>query len=111
MDKIFCKTTSKGVQSFYLSVNNKDYFLFSQAYRVTVREHFRCGLSINECLDYAQTKSCAVRRTLDKLKVYIPYIEKEYGVAVFNKTKKKRDKRIRKDYLVKYNDYYPEYCC
>lgn len=111
MDKTFCKTTSKGVQSFYLSVNNKDYFLFSQAYRVTVREHFRYGLSINECLDYRQTKSCAVRRTLDKLKVYIPYVEKEYGVAVFNKTKNKRDRRIRKDYLLKYNDYYSEYSC
>lgn len=111
MDKVFCKTTSKGIQSFYLTAENKDYFLFSQEYRVSVKEHFKCGLSINECLNYSLTKSCAVRRTLDKLKVYIPYIEKEYGIAVFNKTKNKNGRNNRSIYSWKDDDYYSEYYC
>lgn len=108
MDKVFCRTTSKGIQSFYIKVENCEYFLFAQSYRVSVKEHFRAGISINECMNYASSRSVAVRKTLDKLKVYIPYIEKEFGIAVYNKTKDKNQKVSRKRYLQKKNEY--RYC-
>lgn len=99
MDKVFCMTTSKGIQSFYVNVNNRDYFLFTQSYRVSVKEHFRAGISIDECMNYATTQSTAVRRTLDKLKVYIPHAERKYDIAIYNKTKDKSQKNGRKRYI------------
>ena len=88
--KIYCKTVARGQQAFYLVVDNKEYYLFSQDYRVSVKNYFMSGISIRETGNYSNAPGMAVRRTLDKLKNYIPYIEKEYGIAVMNKTKKKQ---------------------
>lgn len=88
MEKIICKTTAKGVQSFYLRCNKCEYYLFSQPYRVSVKEYFRFGLPIKECSNYS-SRSYAVRKTLDKIYSHIRYVEKEYGIAVLEKTKQK----------------------
>ena len=79
-------------------VDNKEYYLFSQDYRVSVKEYFMSGISIRETTNFANTHSTAVRHTLDKLKTYIPYIEKEYGIVVMEKTRKNQDKKRNKAY-------------
>ena len=96
--KVYCKTVARGQQAFYLVVNNKEYYLFSQDYRVSVKEYFMSGISIRETMNFANAHSTAVRRTLDKLKTYIPYIEKEYGIVVMEKTRKNQDKKRNKPY-------------
>ena len=96
--RIYCKTIAKGQQAFYLVSNNKNYFLFTQKYRVSVKEYFGSGVSIAECNNYSNVHSAAVRNTLDKLKNYIPYIEKEYGIAVREKTQKQKDRKRNKSY-------------
>ncbi len=89
MQTIFCRTTAKDEQSFFLKTDGKVYFIFSQGFRRSVKEHFFNGLPIDSCFDYSLSSSHAVRRTLDKLKTYIPYVEKEYGLAILDKTKNK----------------------
>lgn len=91
-NKIYCKTTGKGVQSFFLVADNKEYYLFQQDFRVSVKEYFAPGISVNEVTNYSNARGVAVKKTLDKLKNYIPYIEKEYGIAVMRKTKELKNK-------------------
>ena len=85
--KIFCKTVAKGKQSFYVAVDGQTYFLFQQAYRVSNKGFFQQGLRVDEINKYAGVYSTAVRKTLDKLPSYIRYVEKECGIAIYNKTK------------------------
>lgn len=84
--KIYCRTVAKGKQSFYVMVNGKRYFLFTQDYRKSNKEFFQNGVGISKINHYGNVHSTAVRKTLDKLPSYIRYIEKEYGVAIYDKT-------------------------
>ena len=65
--RIYCKTIAKGQQAFYLVADNKEYYLFTQNYRVSVKEFFSSGISIQESMNYTNAHSTAVRNTLDKL--------------------------------------------
>ena len=96
--KITCRTTAKDTQTFYVNINGKEYFLFNQEYRKSVKEHFWNGITINQINDYSNVKSNAVKRTLDKLPSYIHYIEKEYDVAIYERTKKKSERKRNKPY-------------
>lgn len=96
--KIFCRTVEKGKQSFYVTVDRERYFLFTQAYRVSNKEFFQNGVSIFEINNYSGVHSTAVRKTLDKLPSYIRYIEKEYGVAIYEKTKKAQQRKKQRAY-------------
>ena len=87
-NSILCKTTSKGQQSLYLQADGKEYYLFSQNYRSSVKDYYQTYVILDRALDYSANTGEAVRKTMEKLRAYIPYIEKEYGVCVLNKTKK-----------------------
>lgn len=90
---IFCKTTAKGEQSFYLRSDAKTYYLFTQNYRASVKQHYAGGVSVNRALDYSSGIGKSVRKTMEKLRAYIPYVEKEYGICVLDKTQKKHTKK------------------
>lgn len=89
---IYCKTVEKGVQAFYVMLEGKSYFLFRQSFRRSVKEYFSNGVALAKIGSYEGVHSTSVRRTLDKLPSYIQYIEKEYGIDIFSKTKGKRAK-------------------
>ena len=89
--KISYKATSKGIHTFYLSVDKKEYFLFKQNYRKSNREFFMNGKFLTEILNATNVHSHATRKTIEKLLPAIRYIEKEYGIAVLEKTKRKDD--------------------
>ena len=91
--KIYCKATSKGIHTFYLSVDKKEYFLFKQNYRKSNREFFMNGKFLTEILNATNVHSHATRKTIEKLLPAINYIEKEYDIAVLEKTKRKDDKK------------------
>lgn len=96
--KIFCKTLAKGVQAYYVTVDKKTYFLFQQAYHESNKAFFRKGVSINRVNNYSGVHSASVRRTMDKLPTYIRFIEKEYGVAIYDKTRKTQQSKYCKPY-------------
>lgn len=52
--KIYCKPTDKGVHSFYLVMDNDEFFLFSQAYRKGVEEYYGKGVRIDESMKYSR---------------------------------------------------------
>ena len=86
---VFCKTTAKATQSFFVKVGGREYFLFQQDFRKSNKEFFRNGVGVHAINNYSSVHSTAVKKTLDKLPSYIRYIEKEYDVAIYEKTKKK----------------------
>lgn len=95
---IYCKTTDKGNHSFYLMIGNDEFFLFSQAYRKGVDEYYGRGVRIEESMKYSKAHNdSAITRMMDKIPMYVRYIEKEYDIEVFEKTKKHgiRNCRVR----------------
>ncbi len=87
---IYCKPTEKGIHSFYLIVGNEEFYLFSQAYRKGVENYYGKGVRIEESMRYSRAHNdSAITRTMDKIPMYVRYVEKEYDVVVFEKTKRK----------------------
>ena len=91
--KIYCKTTGKGIHSFYLQLRNETYFLFSQSYRKGVQDFYQNGVMLSDSFNHSKSHhDNAIERTMTKIPLYIKYIEKEYGIKILkqasNKTKK-----------------------
>ncbi|MBE5824420.1 MAG: hypothetical protein E7308_10165 [Butyrivibrio sp.] len=90
---IYCKPTKKGIHSFYLINEKEEIFLFSQAYRKSVDEYYSKGVLFEDAMRYSKAhRDSAVVRTMSKLPIYLRYIEKERGIAIFNKAKKRNQK-------------------
>ena len=99
MTKVFCKTVAKGTQAFYVQVNGKNYYLFEQAFRRSNKEYFAGGVEIHSISNFSNVHSSAVRHTLEKLPSYIKYVEGEYGVSIYEKTKlKEKRQKIKTPY-------------
>ena len=96
--KVYCRTVAKGRQAFYVNANGKEYFLFEQDFRASNKEFFKKGYYLTDKVDYSKVRSTAVRMTLEKLPSYIRYIESEYGVSIYEKTKKKLETKHRNPY-------------
>ena len=98
---IYCRTVAKGMQAFYLGVGSKSYFLFQQKYYVGVRDYFVGGRLIGELASACKHHNTAVRRTANKLPAYLQYVEKEYGIVVFDKREAQKSKAHKKNKSVK----------
>ena len=96
--KVICKNLDWGTHVFYVVVNGKEYFLFSQDYKRTVEEFFKHGININELNNYSIAHSSAVRKTLDKIPLYLHYVEKEFGVEIYTKTNNNKSSKKLKPY-------------
>lgn len=93
---IYCKATAKGIHSFYLITGNKEIFLFSQPYRKGVAKFFGQGVRLEDSFDYKKAHyDTAVIRTMDKLPMYLKYIEKENAIEVLKQTKKRSSTKCR----------------
>ncbi len=87
---IYCRPTAKGVHSFYLTTGAEEFFLFSQAYRKGVEEFYGKGVFFNDAMNYSKAQNdSAITRTMSKRPMYVRYLEKEYGIEVLERTKKK----------------------
>lgn len=87
---VYCLTTGKGVQSFYLEVCKETHYLFSQHYRRGVSDYFRHGVHLDAAVDFSRAgRNFAILNTMRKLFSYIKYIEKEFGIAVLRQTARK----------------------
>lgn len=86
---IYCVRAAGGKHEFYMMADRERYYLFTQDYRKGVQNYFGKGLMLNEAMDYSRSnRNRAVVHTMDKIPVYIRYVEKEYGVTVLKRTKR-----------------------
>ena len=93
--KVFCRTTAKSIQTFYVTVNGETKTLFSQTFRRSNKAFFEKGVNINSLGNFKNAHSESVRKTLDKLPSYLHYIEKEYDVIIYKKTESKKYKKTK----------------
>lgn len=96
MNTVFCKTTNKGEQSFYLVVDRAEYYLFTQKYRKSNKQYFQSGIDLDNVYNFSGVNSFSTRKTLERLQKFIPYMEKEYGLVLRNQTKRKTASHNRK---------------
>ena len=90
---IYCKTTAKGISTFYLKTENGEYFLFNQNYRRGVNDYYKNGVSLDNATDYTKSKfDASIIRTMSKIFMYVKYVEKEYDVEILKQTIKKNKK-------------------
>ena len=88
--KVYCESKTYGTHSFYLISNEVKYFLFDQDFKASVNNFFRKGVSLKKALDFSNThRNHVIVRTINKLPLYIKYIEKVNGIEVLKQTKKK----------------------
>ena len=89
---VYCKTTAKGLQSFFVTTNGETYYLFAQNFRQGVKRYFGNGVNITDAIDISKANhDQALIRTMKKLPKYIKYIEKYYGIAILNRTIRKNN--------------------
>lgn len=85
---IYCKTNDT-VQDFYMIHNNEEIYLFTQKRKASVERFYASGVNLDKALCHGIGNSnYAIHKTMDKLRLYIRYIEKEYDIILLNKTKK-----------------------
>ena len=88
---IYCTTTAKGEQTYYLMAQGTKYFLFVQAYRRSNKEVFEQGISLFDLRKLKKHCSYSVRHTATKLPAYIRYVEQEFGITILELTKRKQE--------------------
>ena len=94
---IYCKRSERGMHNFYLRTNGEDFYLFSQNFRKGVQEYFGHGVCLERACDYSKSrKDATIIKTMDKIPMFIKYIEKESGILVFKQTKKKAATRAQR---------------
>lgn len=99
--KIYCRTTAKGVQSYYLTDGKENHFLFTSAYRKSNRDFFSQGRCIQEVLDARRHTSASVQRISARLISAVKYIESEYGICVLKQTVKRQNGHRRSTKMLK----------
>ena len=91
--KISCIVNEKGMHTFYLRKDGKEYYLFAQNYRRGVADFFRYSVSFDQAIDFSRAKKdCAILRTMEKIAIYTKYIERYYGIVVYDKADNARPK-------------------
>ena len=95
---ILSKVEVSGYHTLYLVADNKEYYLFRQAYRRGVADYYRNGASIDDALNYSKAKfDTSVIRTMRKLLNHIRYVEKEFDIVVLDRTRKMAERKVKKN--------------
>lgn len=59
---VFCKTTAKETQTFFIKAGGKVYFLFEQNLKKSNKDFFSKGVSIDSIGDYSNAHSYSVKK-------------------------------------------------
>lgn len=99
MVTVFC-TSKNNFHNFYIADGKKEYYLFSQKYRGVINQFYSKGVTLDRAIKHSEGKGGQVlHHTMNKLKLYIKYIEKEYDIVFLNSTRKKVGKpTLRKEW-------------
>ena len=94
---VYCRTLEQGVHSFYMKVDGKRYYLFSQDYRKGVQDYFgHAGVSIDDAINHSKGHNDkALMRTMDKVLTQVKYIESEFNVIALRRTAIKKSKNYK----------------
>lgn len=87
---IYCVPRELGIHAFFMVNDGREYYLFSQNYRKGVQQFYSKGVLLDESINFSKAhKDSAIERTMSKIPMYVKCIEKEYGIEVLERTKKR----------------------
>ena len=93
---VFCNVSAGSKHDFYLLINGREYYLFTQAFRRGVSNYFKSGISLKDALDFTKAKGdWALLHTMEKLPLYIKYVESDNGLEVLKMTVRKNSRRSK----------------
>lgn len=96
---IISKVDVSGYHTLYLVAENKEYYLFRQAYRRGVAEYYRNGAAIDDAINYSKAKfDTSVMHTMGKLLSHIRYVEKEFDIIVLDRTRRMSERKVKKNF-------------
>lgn len=94
---ILSRVDVSGYHTLYLVADNKEYYLFRQTYRRGVADYYRNGATIDDAINYSKAKfDTSVMHTMSKLLSHIRYVEKEFGLVVLDRTRRKVGLGVKK---------------
>ena len=86
---IVCTQPVRGKLCFYVRSGAEEHYLFGQTFRLSLWNRYRFGVRLDDALDRGKCKyRPADRKVCEKLFKSIPYIEKEYGLALLRKSRR-----------------------
>lgn len=87
--KIVCKdSNTQGIINFYVEDGNHSYFLFQQKFRHSTYRFYKNGVPVSQAFSHRKTHDDkAIANVIKRLPAQIAYAEKEYGIAILNKSK------------------------
>lgn len=89
MTTIYCKRSNNALD-FFITDKGNEYYMFSQRPYTGVEEYFKKGIALNNAIKHSKCgDNKMIHKTITKLPTYIKYIEKEYGIALLEQSKKK----------------------
>ena len=93
---ILSRVDVSGYHTLYLVADNKEYYLFRQAYRRGVADYYRNGATIDDAIKYSKAKfDTSVLHTMSKLISHIRYVEKEFDIVVLDRTREMAKRRTK----------------
>lgn len=94
---VFCTQPVRGTLYFFVAQEGERYYLFGQPFRPSLWDRYRFGVRLDDALNWAKGRLPADRKVCEKLFKSIPYIEKEYGLALLRKSRKASHRSRRED--------------
>lgn len=95
MTAIFCKTTAKGKQSYYVTNGAQNIILFTAAFRKSNKEYFGSGCTVSDVFKARRHYSTSVRHVAERIISAIKYIEREYELSIFDQTAKSKSTKLK----------------
>lgn len=84
--KIYC-IVKNSFLDFYVSCNGEKYYLFQHKYRKGVYKFYCNGIILDDAIKFSKSHyDTAIMKVMEKIPLYIAYIEKEYNISIMNKT-------------------------
>ena len=94
---IICTQPVRGTLYFFVLAYGERHYLFSQPFRPSLWSRYRFGVLLDEALDWSKCHGLPAEvKVREKIFKSIPYIEKEYGLALLRRSKK-ASRRVRRE--------------
>ena len=87
---VYCEKSRNNTISFYITYKDTDYYLFSQKFSKDTYNTYYKGIPLNRAMQPSLARdNRAILKTIEKLPIYIKYVEREEGFYVLDKSIKK----------------------
>ena len=84
---VYCVEKTYGILTFYLKQGRNDYFLFNQNFKSGVYDFYSKGVILDKAMQMSLARhDYGILKTMEKLPIYIKYVEMEENIFVLRNT-------------------------